>query len=57
MKRYYFLLNRKYFRGNEFFERNAILIMQGLMYGLCSIPCDTTLYDIELLGNFVIKNI
>lgn len=54
MKRYYFLLNREYFRGNEYFERNALLMMQGLIYGLCSIPCDTTLFDIELTGNFVI---
>ena len=36
---------------NEYFERNAILMTQGLIYGLCSIPCNTTLFDIELLGN------
>lgn len=54
MKRYYFLLDRGYFKGIEYLEQIRIAMMQGLLYGMCSIPCDTEMWDVEITGNFAI---
>lgn len=37
--------------GNELHNAGIIL---GLMYGLCSIPCNTTLYDCEVFNNYIV---
>lgn len=54
MKRYYFLLNREYFKGFEHLELTNIAMIQGLLYGMCSIPCNTEMWDVEIVGNFAI---
>ena len=45
-------MKRNYF-PNESFELYVIGIIQGLLYGMCSIPCNTTMWDCERFNNFV----
>lgn len=45
-------MKRNYF-PNESFELYTIGIIQGLLYGMCSIPCSTTMWDCERFNNFV----
>lgn len=46
-----------YMRGNFFpnesFELYVIGIIQGLLYGMCAIPCETTLWDCERFNDFI----
>ena len=46
-------MKRNYF-PNDSFELYTIGIIQGLLYGMCSIPCNTTMWDCERLNNFVV---
>lgn len=46
-------MKRNYF-PNESFELYTIGIIQGLLYGMCSIPCNTTKWDCERFNNFVV---
>lgn len=35
-------------------ERYVIGIIQGLLYGLCTIPCNTVMWDCEVFNNEVL---
>lgn len=39
--------------NNRMYEMYIIGIIQGLIYGLCAIPCNTTLWDSEKFMNVV----
>ena len=39
--------------NNRAYEMYIIGIIQGLIYGLCAIPCNTTLWDSEKFMNVV----
>ena len=39
--------------NNGMYEMYIIGIIQGLIYGLCAIPCNTTLWDSEKFRNVV----
>lgn len=39
--------------NNRMYEMYTIGIIQGLIYGLCAIPCNTTLWDSEKFMNVV----
>ena len=54
MKRYFIALDRLYFKGCEHLELFALYKLEGLLYGLCSIPCNTKLYSCEIAGIFAV---
>lgn len=52
-KRFHVFMERNYF-PNDSFELYVIGIIQGLLYGMCAIPCNTTMWDCERFNNFVL---
>ena len=52
-KTFHVYMKRNYF-PNESFELYTIGIIQGLLYGMCPIPCNTTMWDCERFNNFVL---
>lgn len=53
MGRYVFIMKTDLIRGG-YFEWYAVGVIQGLIYGMCAIPCNTVLYDCEKFTNLVI---
>ena len=52
MERFRIFMERGFF-PNEAFELYTIGIIQGLVYGMCAVPCGTTLWDCERFDKFV----
>lgn len=52
-KRFHVFMKRNHF-ANIHIETYMIGIVQGLIYGMCSIPCDTTMWDCERFERFVL---
>lgn len=50
MARYVFIMKTDLIHN----EMYIIGVIQGLIYGLCAIPCNTTLWDSEKFTNVVI---
>ena len=48
MKKFQIILNRECLAMDVY----AAGIVQGVLYGLCSIPCETKLWDCEQFGTF-----
>lgn len=53
MSRFTIYMKRKFF-GNDLFDLHVAGIVQGLLYGMCAIPCGTTLWDCELFDDLVL---
>ena len=52
MGRFIIYMKRNWF-PSEMFELYSIGIIQGLIYGMCAVPCKTTLWDCERFNDFV----
>ena len=49
-KRFRFYMKRGLINNELYY----IGIIQGLIYGICSIPCETTMWDCDLYGDIVV---
>ena len=53
MDTYIIRIDRHYFLSDHL-EVYKIGVIQGLVFGLCAIPCGTTLWDCERFNDFVL---
>ena len=56
IKKFYVSIKRERIK-NELYLIQTVCVIQGLSYGLCSIPDKTTLWDVELFANDAVLRI